>query len=137
MNFIMKRLSTTLLLTAICGFAVSAESPRPSAPDGEVTGHGYVDLGLPSGILWATSNIGAESLFYPGVCFAWGETQTRNNFQWHNYELLQGEYTDEQGNVTYSATDIGQQISGTEYALPVLSGATPGECPQWRIGRNL
>lgn len=111
----MKRLSTTLLLAALCGFAVSAESPRPSAPDGEEAGHGYVDLGLPSGTLWATNNIGAESPFYPGDYFAWGETQARNTFQWRHYEFFQEEYTDDQGNDTYSATDIGQTISGTEY----------------------
>lgn len=114
----MKKITTTLLLSlALNGVtqAASTDGPRPSAPDGEVTGHGYVDLGLPSGTLWATGNIGAESLFYPGECFAWGETQTRNNFQWRLYEFFQEEYTDEQGNVTYSATDIGQQISRTEY----------------------
>ena len=114
----MKKIYISLLLSlTLSGTAqaASADGPRPSAPDGEVAGHGYVDLGLPSGTLWANSNIGAESIFYPGVCFAWGETQTRYNFQWHNYELLQEEYTDEQGNVRYSATDIGLQISGTEY----------------------
>ena len=114
----MKKFTTLLLLSlALSGAtqAASADGPRPSTPDGDVAGHGYVDLGLPSGNLWATSNIGTESLFYPGTCFAWGETQTRNNFQWRLYEFFQEEYTDEKGNVTYSATDIGQQISRTEY----------------------
>ena len=37
-------------------------------------GHGFVDLGLPSGTLWATCNIGATSPEQAGLYFAWGET---------------------------------------------------------------
>ena len=36
-------------------------------------GHAYVDLGLPSGTLWATMNIGANSESDFGDYFAWGE----------------------------------------------------------------
>ena len=34
----------------------------------------YVDLGLPSGTLWATCNVGATSPEQAGLYFAWGET---------------------------------------------------------------
>jgi len=34
----------------------------------------FVDLGLPSGTLWATMNVGAESPEDVGAFFAWGET---------------------------------------------------------------
>ena len=37
-------------------------------------GHEYVDLGLPSGILWATCNVGATSPEQTGLYFAFGET---------------------------------------------------------------
>ena len=37
-------------------------------------GHEYVDLGLPSGTLWATCNVGATSPEQAGLYFAWGET---------------------------------------------------------------
>lgn len=37
--------------------------------------HEYVDLGLPSGTLWATCNIGADKPHQLGSYFAWGETQ--------------------------------------------------------------
>lgn len=37
-------------------------------------GHEYIDLGLPSGTLWATMNIGASSPEDCGDYFAWGET---------------------------------------------------------------
>ncbi len=39
-------------------------------------GHEYVDLGLPSGLLWATCNVGAENPEDHGDFFAWGETET-------------------------------------------------------------
>ena len=38
-------------------------------------GHEYVDLGLPSGTLWATCNIGSETPEGTGLFFAWGETE--------------------------------------------------------------
>ena len=37
-------------------------------------GHEYVDLGLPSGLLWATCNVGATSPEQAGLYFAFGET---------------------------------------------------------------
>lgn len=38
-------------------------------------GYEYVDLGLPSGTLWAKCNVGASSETDGGFYFAWGETQ--------------------------------------------------------------
>ena len=37
-------------------------------------GYEFVDLGLPSGLLWATCNVGANSPEQAGLYFAWGET---------------------------------------------------------------
>lgn len=37
-------------------------------------GHEFVDLGLPSGTLWATCNVGATSPEQAGLYFAFGET---------------------------------------------------------------
>lgn len=44
------------------------------APDGNVNGYTYVDLGLPSRVKWATHNIGATSSAEPGDTFLWGST---------------------------------------------------------------
>ena len=38
-------------------------------------GHKFVDLGLPSGTLWATCNVGATSPEQAGLYFAFGETK--------------------------------------------------------------
>ena len=38
-------------------------------------GYDYVDLGLPSGTLWATCNVGASKASDAGLYFQWGDTQ--------------------------------------------------------------
>ena len=38
-------------------------------------GFDYVDLGLPSGTLWATMNVGASNPSDAGLFFQWGDTQ--------------------------------------------------------------
>ncbi len=48
-------------------------------------GHGYVDLGLPSGLLWATCNVGATIPEGYGDYFAWGETSTKSTYTEDNY----------------------------------------------------
>jgi hypothetical protein len=35
----------------------------------------YVDLGLPSGLLWATCNVGAKSPEEAGLYFSWGNVE--------------------------------------------------------------
>ncbi|MBO7138146.1 MAG: hypothetical protein J6V92_06740 [Bacteroidaceae bacterium] len=49
-------------------------------------GHEYVDLGLPSGTLWATCNVGANSPEEYGEYFAWGETKPKKNFRHETYQ---------------------------------------------------
>lgn len=46
---------------------------------------GWVDLGLPSGLLWATCNVGASSPEHCGNYYAWGETQPKNRYEWDSY----------------------------------------------------
>ena len=53
-------------------------------------GHAFVDLGLPSGLLWATCNVGADSPEDYGYYFAWGETSPKENYSWRTYELWAG-----------------------------------------------
>ena len=45
-----------------------------------------VDLGLPSGTLWATCNVGASSPEEFGNYFAWGETVPKDEFTYENYK---------------------------------------------------
>ena len=48
--------------------------------------HEYVDLGLPSGLLWAACNIGSNSPEEYGDYFAWGETQKKDTYEVANYK---------------------------------------------------
>lgn len=54
---------------------------------GSADTHEYVDLGLPSGTLWATCNVGANSPEEYGGYYAWGETEEKDYYGWHNYNL--------------------------------------------------
>jgi hypothetical protein len=52
--------------------------------------HKYVDLGLPSGTLWATCNIGASKPEEYGDYFAWGETAPKEIYTWETYKWCNG-----------------------------------------------
>lgn len=61
-----------------------------SSTNVDAGGHEYVDLGLPSGTLWATCNIGASKPEDYGDYFAWGETKTKEVYNWDTYKLANG-----------------------------------------------
>ena len=44
--------------------------------DGETNGHKWVDLGLPSGLKWATCNVGSDAIDQDGGYYRWGATTT-------------------------------------------------------------
>lgn len=54
--------------------------------NGYDNGHEYVDLGLPSGLLWATCNVGANSPEDYGDYFAWGETEPKSCYDKSTYK---------------------------------------------------
>ena len=59
---------------------------------GTENGHDYVDLGLPSGLKWATCNVGATAPEGYGDYFAWGETSPKDNYDWSTYKYCNGSY---------------------------------------------
>lgn len=52
--------------------------------------HEYVDLGLPSGTLWATCNVGADTPEDYGDYFAWGEIEPKDYYNWTTYIWCNG-----------------------------------------------
>ncbi len=50
----------------------------------------WVDLRLPSGLLWATRNVGATSPEDYGDYFAWGETTPKSVYDWTTYIYCNG-----------------------------------------------
>lgn len=57
---------------------------------GQKNGHTYIDLGLPSGLLWATCNVGSDTPEGYGDYFAWGETTTKSTYNWSTYKYCNG-----------------------------------------------
>ena len=90
-------------------------------------GHEYVDLGLPSGTLWAKMNVGAESETDAGLYFAWGETTgytasqvgTNKQFSWNDYAL-----TEDSGSTMskYNASDNKTHLELTDDAAAANMG---------------
>lgn len=73
-------ISTTSILPITGVTAATDLSSNSDGADGVIGGHEYVDLGLPSGTLWATYNVGATSPYEKGDYFAWGEVEPREDF---------------------------------------------------------
>ena len=58
----------------------------PVTQDANPVSDGFVDLGLPSGTLWATCNLGANEEYEAGDYYAWGEISPKSKFSWSNYK---------------------------------------------------
>ena len=57
-----------------------------------INGHKCVDLGLPSGLKWATCNVGANNPWEYGGYYAWGKTEEKSNYEWSTYKWCNGSY---------------------------------------------
>ena len=79
----MGKIFATIMLIAATFFIIGCEK-SPTHSD-------WVDLGLPSGLLWATRNVGASSPEDYGDYFAWGETTPKNFYDWSTYRYSNGD----------------------------------------------
>lgn len=70
--------------------AIDENDYLTSGIDVTVSTSNYVDLGLPSGTLWATYNVGAHVPEEYGDYFAWGETTTKTAYDWSTYKHCNG-----------------------------------------------
>lgn len=94
----MKRFTRALaaiMLMAAVVFVAGCNKPEDELTNSGGNGggndtHAYVDLGLPSGTLWATCNVGASKPEEYGDYFAWGETEPKTNYNWDNYKYSVG-----------------------------------------------
>ncbi len=64
--------------------SVNDETCIDTAPN-LINGYEYVDLGLPSGLKWATCNVGASTPEEYGDYYAWGEVETKNDYSEKTY----------------------------------------------------
>lgn len=98
-------------------------------PDGDdPDDHEFVDLGLPSGTLWATCNLGATEPEGFGDFFAWGETAPKDNY---------GSYGDYSNYLFYdAATDNMTKYNTTDRLIELMAeddAATAFWGENWQI----
>ena len=95
------------LVFAGCEDDFGPEHDRGNDGEGSTTnvidGHEYVDLGLPSGLKWATCNVGASKPHNYGNYYAWGETTTKSSYTEGNSRTYGVSMNDISGNVNYDA----------------------------------
>ena len=127
-KFITKFGTTTELST----FSTTADFGRPhvslTEDDSKVhyIRYVYVDLGLPSGLKWATCNLGAKRPEDPGLLFAWGETTGYNIGDNHDFI--------NEDNYNGPSDELILQNINNDYIIPAgCDAATVNMGGKWRI----
>jgi len=96
----------------------------------------YVDLGLPSGLLWATRNVGASSPEDYGDYFAWAEIEPKNVYDLSTYQY----YGDGSHKLTKYCGDASLGYNGFTDNLTVLQSiddaATANWGSEWRMPKE-
>ena len=91
------------------------EEEKQEEPSGFENGYAYIDLGLPSGLKWATCNVGADSQSASGDYYAWGETETKEEYTEANYSLNGIQMSDISGDPQY---DVARKKWGSTWRIP-------------------
>ncbi len=89
-----------------------------------------VNLGLPSGTLWADRNVGAATPEAYGDYFAWGETEPKEYYDWSTYKWCNGSSS----TMTKYCTDSDFGIVDDKMILePTDDAATINMGAEWRM----
>lgn len=88
----------------------------------------YVDMGLPSGTLWATCNVGASAPDEYGDYFAWGETEPKEVYDWNTYKWCNGS----ENSMTKYCTDYHGFVDNKTELDSEDDAATVNWGPSWR-----
>ena len=76
-----------MLLVVIVGLSLTSCDKDDDEVSNIHNGHEFVDLGLPSGLKWATCNVGADSAYECGFFLAWGETDPKDYYDYSTYKF--------------------------------------------------
>jgi hypothetical protein len=112
---------------ATYSFTVTGDRNLVANFDDAYVGHAYVDLGLPSGLLWATCNVGADTPEGYGDYFAWGETQPKTTYNWSTYQHCNGSSTE----MTKYCTDSEYGYNGFTDNLTTLLPEDDAAAANW------
>ena len=83
-------LGASACLSIVSGENVLTSGYFPLQYYDRYNGHEAVDLGLSSGLKWATCNAGADKPEESGDYYAWGENAPKNTYNWASYKWCQG-----------------------------------------------
>ena len=111
MKKILRRLSL-VMIAAVLVFTCCKENQNT------IAGHEYVDLGLPSGLKWATCNVGATTPEEYGNYYAWGETKPKTEYTEENSATFGVELLDINSNPTY---DVARANWGSTWRMPTMT----------------
>lgn len=111
----MLALTAVVMMMSVVFTACSGDDddskPNPDAVE-------YVDLGLPSGTKWATCNIGAKQPKEYGDYYAWGETKSKEKYDWSTYKWMKEGEADWKHINKYTVKD---DQTGADWYKKVLS----------------
>ena len=93
----------------------------------------YVDLGLTSGTLWGTTNVGALSPDDYGSFFAWGESKTKDLYSGINYDYAKGDEFGLDSLFKYNTLSEYGNVDSLIYLLPEDDVATRRLGKEWSI----
>lgn len=110
--FLISLLFAALVLVSCEGIDDTQEGNKGNQSSKDpFNGHAYVDLNLPSGLLWATMNLGAKSPEEAGDYFSWGEISKKASYTKENYTLPKQIELD-------SKNDVATVLWGGKWRMP-------------------
>ena len=142
MNRLINSIAAVMLMMVFVVGCTKPDEPNNVGNEGEndsivdnggtLNGHEFVDLGLPSGTLWATCNIGADTPEGYGDYFAWGETAPKEIYDWKSYRY--GRFFNERYELKKYCTNPDFGLDGFVDSLTVLEPADDVALAQWGAG---
>ena len=138
-------LTATADMTLYAQWTSNGTNPSPSpsptpgpTPPNTLNGHEFVDLGLPSGIRWATCNVGSTTPEGYGDYFAWGETTPKTTYNWSTYRYCVYNENDENysgwNSLTKYCNNAEYGNNGFTDALTTLEASDDAATANWGAG---
>ena len=129
----MQKITKTIAVIILTIAIVCAEGcTKDNGGNGSYKGHDYVDLGLPSGTMWATCNVGADTPSEYGEYYAWGETAPKATYNWSTYKSSNGDYNQLTKYCTQSDFGFNDFTDNLDALLPDDDAATAHWGEGWR-----
>lgn len=128
----MKSALKVVMLMLVLAVGCKPDEPNNDDDNHILNGHEFVDLGLPSGMLWATCNVGADTPEDCGDYFAWGDTITKEMYDWKSYQYAT--WVDGRYELTKYCTDSSCGYNGFVDGLIVLEPVDDAVLANWGTG---